>query len=137
MAYSLNDPYRLYRLALRFNAGVIGLGLGGLLFLWPQQLALWGTEDVGPLSLRLGGAGLIGMGLAFMEISTRPVISRLASAGVILSHALLSVALFGGYVGGELAALDLVGRIVLIGLFLCCLICVVLPCAYWGEDLTP
>ncbi len=137
MAYTLNDPYRLYRLVLRFNASVIGLGLGGLLFLRPQQLALWGLEDAGSLALRLGGAGLIGMGCVFLEISTRPVIPRLASVGVILSHALLGAALFGGYVGGDLAALDLTGRIVLVGLFLCCLVCVVLPFAYWAEDLTP
>ncbi len=137
MAYSLNDPYRLYRLTLRLNASVIGIGLGLALFLRPQWLTFLGAGETGMLAIRLGGAGLVGMGLAFWEVTTRPVMPRLASVAVILSHALLAAVLFGSYVGGSLAALDLTGRVVLVVLFLCCLVCVVLPCAYLREDITP
>ncbi len=137
MAYSLNDPYRLYRLGLRCNACVIGIGLGLVLLLRPRQLGWLEAADAAIWAVRLGGAGLMGMGLAFLEVSTRPVIARLASGAVILSHALLGTVLLVGYIWGELPALDGVGRLVLVGLFLCCLVGVVLPCAYLDEDLTP
>lgn len=141
MAYSLNDPYRLYRIFLRLNATLTGLGLGLLLLAQPQILIrLWdgqGQAEAVLWTLRLSGAGLTGMGVTFWEISARAFITRLASLAIMLSSGLLAAILFGAYVSGALAVLTGPGRLVLLLLFLCQLACVIIPLAYLGDDLTP
>ena len=65
MAYSLNDPYRLYRYVLRTNALLCGLGLGLLLLgqpHWATDLLGWPMPRQALWPVRLGGAGLAGMG---------------------------------------------------------------------------
>lgn len=139
MAYSLNDPYRLYRLVLRVTALGTGLGFGLLLIVRPQLMGLlWGWhEPAAYWALRLGGAGLAGMGVALLEISWRPVIARLTSLTVMLCNGTMAGILFSAYVGDGLALLHPAGRILLWALFLGHLACVVLPLSYLGDDLKP
>ncbi len=139
MAYSLNDPYRGLRRALRVNGLLVGLAWGGLLLVAPQYLqALWLGSAPGSLWIwRMGGAGLVAMGLTFLEISWRPVMSRLSMLAVTLVNGVLGGTLFQAYVSGAVAPPDIWGKLLLLGLFLCNLACVILPWGYLGEDLLP
>lgn len=139
MAYSLNDPYRRYRWVLRANALTVGIGFGLLLLLRPQLLdALWGwAAPPDHWALRLSGAGLAGMGGAFLEISGRPAITRWASLTVMLCNGLLAGLLFAAYFTGGLAPAPVAGRFLLFLLFLANLSCLVLPWAYLRDDLKP
>ena len=89
------------------------------------------------LAIRLGGAGLVGMGLAFWEVTTRPVIPRLASVAVILSHALLAGRTVWKLCGRQpdCPGLDRSGSSGCA--FPVLSVCVVLPFAYLREDITP
>lgn len=139
MAYSLNDPYRGLRVALRVDGCLVGFAWGGLLLAAPQLLqALWtDAETVSLWVWRLGGAGLMAMGLVFLELSWRTTISRLSTLAVILVNGMLGGVLFQAYVSGAIVPPQIWGKLLLLGLFLCNLICVVLPWAYLGEDLLP
>lgn len=139
MAYTLNDPYRGLRLALRINAVLAGLGWGGLLLAAPQLLqTLWAPQAVAASwVLRLGGAGLIAMGLCFLEVAQRPTLSRLALVAIACSNATLGGVLFHAYVTDAIAPPELWGRLLLLVLFLSSLMCAALPWAYLGEDLQP
>ncbi len=139
MAYSLNDPYRGLRMALRIDGFVVGLAWGGLLLAAPQLLqALWAGSEIASLWVwRLGGAGLVAMGLAFLELSWRTTISRLSTLTVILVNSVLGGTLFQAYVSGAVTPPQIWGKLLLLGLFLCNLVCVILPWMYLGEDLLP
>lgn len=140
MAYSLNDPYRLYRYVLRTNALLCGLGLGLLLLGQPH----WATELLGwPMPrqvlwpVRLGGAGLAGQGLLFLDLAAQPVIRGRSSLVVIACNALLAGVVLTAYLTGDLVPTAPVGIGVLLILFLSQLVCVVLPVTYLGENLKP
>lgn len=139
MAYSLNDPYRRYRWVLRANALTVGIGFGLLLLLRPQLLdVLWGwTAPPDHWALRLSGVGLAGMGGAFLEISSRPAITRSASLTVMFCNGMMAGLLFAAYFTGGLAPAPVEGRFLLFLLFLANLSCLVLPWAYLQEDLKP
>ena len=139
MAYSLNDPYRGLRTVLRVDGVLVGLAWGGVLLAAPQLLQnLWtDSETVSLWVWRIGGAGLIAMGLAFLELSGRPVISRLSALTVMLVNGVMGGVLFQAYVSGALIPPQIWGKLLLLGLFLCNLICVILPWVYFGEDLLP
>ena len=139
MAYSLNDPYRGLRMALRVDGFLVGLAWGGLLLVAPQLLqALWTGSEITSLWVwRLGGAGLVAMGLAFLELSWRTTISRLSTLTMILVNSVLGGTLFQAYVSGAVTPPHIWGKLLLLGLFLCNLVCVILPWMYLGEDLLP
>ncbi len=139
MAYSLNDPYRGLRLVLRIDASLVGLVLGGSLLFAPQFLhTLWTNSEMNSFWMwRLGGAGLVAMGLSFLELSTRPAISPSSAFSVMLANGVLGVVLFQAYVSGAVNPPQIWGRLTLLALFLCNLTCVILPWAYLGEDLKP
>ena len=139
MAYSLNDPYRGLRIALRLDASLVGLAWGGLLLLAPQLLEkLWlGTEIFSLWAWRLSGTCLLAMGLTFLELSWRPTISRLSAFTVMFVNGILGGVLFQAYVTGAIVPPQVWGQMLLLSLFLCNLTCVILPWAYLGEDLRP
>lgn len=140
MAYSLNDPYRLYRYVLRANALLCGLGLGLLLLgpaHWTADLLGWPMPRQTLWPVRLGGAGLAGMGLLFLDLSARPVIRGRSSLVVIACNALLAGVVLTAYLTGDLAPTTPVGVAVLLVLFLSQLVCAVLPVTYLGENLKP
>ncbi len=139
MAYSLNDPYRGLRMLLRVDGVLVGLVWGGLLLVAPQTLQLlWIGSETGSLWVwRMGGAGLVAMGLVFLELSWRPAISRLSSLTVMLVNGVMGGVLFQAYVSGAIVPPQIEGKLLLLGLFLCNLICVILPWGYLGEDLLP
>ncbi len=139
MAYSLNDPYRGLRVVLRINASLVGLVLGGSLLFAPQFLhTFWTDSEMNNFWMwRLSGAGLVAMGLSFLELSTRPAISRTSAFSVMLTNGVLGVVLFQAYVSGAINPPHIWGRLTLLGFFLCNLTCVILPWSYLGEDLQP
>lgn len=139
MAYSLNDPYRGLRIALRLDAALVGLAWGGLLLAAPQILEehWFGTEMIGHWAWRLSGACLLAMGLTFLELSWRPTISRLSAFTVMAVNGFLGGVLFQAYVNGTISPPQMWGQVALLILFLCNLTCVILPWAYLGEDLKP
>lgn len=140
MAYSLNDPYRLYRYVLRANALLCGLGLGLLLLgqpHWAADLLGWPMPRQTLWPVRLGGAGLAGTGLLFLDLAAQPVIRGRSSLVVIACNALLAGVVLTAYLTGDLVPTAPVGIGVLLILFLNQLVCVVLPVTYLGENLKP
>ena len=140
MAYSLNDPYRLYRYALRANALLCGLGLGLLLLgqpHWATDLLGWPMPRQALWPVRLGGAGLAGLGLLFLDLAAQPVIRGRSSLVVIACNALLAGVVLTAYLTGDLVPTTPIGIGVLLILFLSQLVCVVLPVTYLGENLKP
>ena len=140
MAYSLNDPYRLYRYVLRTNALLGGLGLGLLLLgqpHWAADLLGWPMPRQVLWPVRLGGAGLAGMGLLFLDLAAQPVIRGRSSWVVMACNALLAGVVLTAYLTGDLAPTTPVGIGVLLILFLNQLVCAVLPLTYLGENLKP
>ncbi len=140
MAYSLNDPYRLYRYVLRTNALLGGLGLGLLLLgqpHWAADLLGWPMPRQVLWPVRLGGAGLAGMGLLFLDLAAQPVIRGRSSWVVMACNALLAGVVLTAYLTGDLAPTTQVGIGVLLILFLNQLVGAVLPLTHLGENLRP
>lgn len=138
MAYSFNDPYRILRVVLRVNGTVVGLGLGLLLLIYPEQLlSVWGLSPANVAwPARLGGGSLIGMGIQYWSMAATPIMRPVAIVSVMVTNAILAGVLFVSYVQRDLTDLTWMGQILLVLIFVLCLACIVLPISYLHTELT-
>lgn len=136
MAYTLTDQFRLLRLTLRVNGLGIGLALGlGLLALPKTTLADWGLYTSGALwPMRLAGALLLTLGLIFILAANQPVINVTMLVTMIVGHSIMALVLLVAYLRQEFVGLSLIGRLLLIVIFLLCLIGAVAPLRYLRAD---
>jgi formate/nitrite transporter FocA (FNT family) len=136
MAYTLADQFRPLRLILRVNGTGIGLTLGAILLATPQPiLADWGLFTGGALwPLRLAGALLLTLGLVFILAANQELINTATLLTMIVANGQIAFVLLFAYLQQELVTLALVGRLLLILIFLLCLIGAVLPVRYLRAD---
>ncbi len=136
MAYSLNDVYRPLRAIMRLNGFVIGLGLGILFLVFPRTLlADWGVYTSGPVWLgRLAGALLVTLGIMFVLAAYERVVNSLSMVIMVIANSLIAVVVLLAYLQHELAALTVIGQIVLVVIFLICLVSAVFPLRYLRAD---
>lgn len=132
MAYSLNDVYRYLRMVMRLNSLTVGFGLG-LLFLAPSQgtLAEWGVFAGGAIwPLRLAGGLLVALGVLLLLAAQERIVSGPSMVGMSLANAVVAGVLLLAYLHQELAALSVLGRLVLVAVFVMCLIGAIFPLRY-------
>ena len=132
LAYSLNDMYRPLRTVMRVNGSVVGLALGIVLFIFPQDLmAGWSLYAVGPIwPARLAGAALIAFGI-FMWLAARErIVSVPSMVAMGVTNSLAAIALLAAYLQKEFAAPSLLGQLLLVAVFAICLIGAVWPLRY-------
>jgi hypothetical protein len=136
MAYTLTDQFRPLRISLRVNGALVGLSFGLLLLAMPKAtLANWGLYTGGVLwPMRLAGALLITVGLVFILAANQEVINFPMLLTMIVGNSLLALVLLVAYLQQELTALTLIGRFVLILIFILCLIGAVTPLRYLRAD---
>ena len=136
MAYSLNDLYSGLRSVMRLNGLVIGLGVGGLLLLFPRgALATTGLEGETILwPLRIIGSLLVAHGITLLISAQDRLVSTASMVGMLVANALMAVVLMFGYLQGEFAGMGLVGQILLVLIFLLCLISAIVPVRYLRTD---
>jgi hypothetical protein len=136
VAYSLNDLYRGLRTVMRFDGLVIGLGLGGLLLIFPRGLlAAWGLYTGGPLwPGRMAGALLVAFGIQLLLAAQERIVSTAHMVAMIIANGLLAVVLLVGYLQQEFGGLGPAGQIGLVALFLICLVSTLTPLRYLRTD---
>ena len=136
MAYSLNDLYRTLRVVMRFNGLLLGVGLGIWLLIFPHNVmaALPGYSGTPVWPVRLAGTLLLSQGTLLLLSAQERIINSAAMLAMLLANGLGAIVLLVSYLQGEFAGLGLVGQIVLVALFLCCLISAIVPLRYLRTD---
>jgi hypothetical protein len=136
LAYSLNDLYSGLRSVMRTNGLVIGFAVGLLLLLLPRWLmttaGLYAGETLWPY--RLIGGLLLALGILLLLSAQDRVVSTASMVTMIIANGSMAVVLVVGYLQGEFAGLGLIGRILLVLLFLLSLISAIVPVRYLRTD---
>jgi len=136
MAYTFVDHYRPIRAMLRVDALFVGVGLGLVLLLHPVALLNGlGFETGSPLTSRLAGSALVGLGLGQLLAAAEADLRAGTLVAAILSNGLLAASLFIAYLSGDLAGLTPWGYLVLLLLFGVCLLSAVLPIPYLRQGI--
>ena len=138
LAYSLNDIFRPLRTVMRVDALLVGFGVGALLLVTPKALlAASGLYDGdSPVWFgRLAGALLVTLGLHLWMAAQERIVSTPSMITMALANGLMAVVLLTAYLQQELAALSLLGRIVLVLVFLVCLVSAISPLRYLRAEI--
>jgi hypothetical protein len=132
MAYTLSDHFRSLRMILRLNGLLVDLTFGLLLLLTPHSsLMAWGVYTGGLLwPTRLAGAALLSLGLLFVLAANQDTIHTSVAIALMLSHSLLALVLLVAYLQQEMASLPLLGRLLLVAIFVLALAGAVIPIRY-------
>jgi hypothetical protein len=132
MAYTLSDHFRSLRMVLRLNGILVDLTLGLLLLLTARSsLMAWGMYTGGLLwPTRLAGAALLSLGLLFILAANQETVHPSVTVALMLSHGLLALVLLVAYLQQEMAGLPLMGRLLLILVFVLALAGAVIPIRY-------
>jgi hypothetical protein len=136
MAYTLTDYFRPLRLTLRINGLGIGGALGLCLLATPKStLAIWGLYSGGAIwPMRLAGALLISLGLVLLLAASQTTIPWSVMLVTTVANSLVAGVLLIAYFQQELTGLSLVGRLLLIVVFILCLVGAVTPLRYLRTD---
>ena len=136
MAYSLNDIYRYLRVAMRIDAMVVGLGLGLLLAVTPRSaLENWGVYAAGPLwPMRMAGGLLLTLGVLLFLSAQERAISAPAMVAMTMGNAFVAITLLAAYLQHDLVMLNLLGQLLLIGVFIVCLASILFPLNYLRAE---
>lgn len=136
MAYSLNDLYHGLRLIMRINGLTIGLVLGGSLLLFPRTVltAAGLPPDATLWPGQMAGALLLALGLNLLLAAQERIVSTAAMVGMIVANGLAALVLLFAYFNQEFDALDLLGQIGLILVFVICLVSAVAPLRYLRAE---
>lgn len=136
MAYSLNDLYAGLRTVMRLDGIVVGGGGGLLLLMAPRpllaNLGIFTGDPIWPL--RLAGALLLSLGVGLLMASQPRVVSTTSMVTMLVANGLTALVMLRGYFQGEFAALNLIGQIGLVLVFLVCLISAIVPLRYLRTD---
>jgi hypothetical protein len=136
LAYSLNDLYSGLRSVMRVNGLVMGVGIGGLLLLFPQGVlsaaGLYANEALWPH--RLAGGLLLAHGISLLISAQDRVVSVASMVSMLIANALITIVLLAGYLRGEFAGMGLIGQICLVLIFLVCLVSAIVPIRYLRTD---
>ena len=136
MAYSLNDLYSGLRTVMRLDGIVVGGGGGVLLLLGSRAL----LADLGIFAgdvfwpVRLAGALLLALGVGLVLASQPRIVSTTSMVTMILANGLTALVVIRGYFAGEFAALNLLGQIGLVLVFVVCLLGATVPLRYLRTD---
>ena len=136
MAYSLNDVYRYLRLVMRIDAVVVCFGLGALLAVLPgSTLSAWGVYVEGAIwPMRLAGGLLLTLGLMLLLSSGERIVGVPSMIGMSLANGIIAVVLLVAYLQQDFAMLSLLGRILLICMFVVCLVSALFPVHYLRAE---
>lgn len=132
MAYTFTDHYRTVRIILRVDGLVVGVGLGALLLVYPVALLSdLGFTVTGPgWAARLGGAGLMGLGIGLIAAAGERELRVASLLAAMTGNGLIAFSLFYSYFQGELTGLSLWGSVLLIVVFVIALLATVMPIPY-------
>ena len=136
MADSFRDVYRPLRLLLRVNGLLIGCLWGAVLLLAPaQRLMRWGLLAGDPgWTTRLAGALLIVVGVYFLLAANETTLDVPVLITSLLAHGLIAIVLLVAYLQRDLAGLNWLGQLLLIGVVLLCLAGALLPLRYLRAE---
>ncbi len=137
MAYTFTDHFRAARLCLRVNAVLIGLGLGILLLIYPRDLFMTAGITLGSAwTARIGGGALIGLGIGQLAASMEGELRQTSLLAAIVSNGAIAISLLLSYFEGEMTGLHPVGAGILVGIFVICLLTVVLSAPHIRQRAT-
>ena len=136
MAYTLTDPFARLRTVLRLSATLFLL-LGLLLALLPDRVtAEWGAAAQGPTwPLRLAGVLRVTLAIYFLMAASERLIGTPALITCTVANSLVAITLLVAYLQREMAAITLLGQVVLVLIFALCLVSAVAPLRYLRAEL--
>ncbi len=132
MAYTFTDHYRAVRTVLRMDGLLVGVGLGTLLLIYPTQwfAALGFAVDGATWAIRMGGGGLVGLGVGLIMASSERELRIGSLMAAIVGNGAMAGAILVSYLRSDLADLTAWGQALLLIFFVICLLSTVLPIPY-------
>lgn len=136
MAYSLSDYFRPLRIIFRLNGIILGIMLGLCLLITPKLLLnqFGAVEEHAIWPLRYAGAYALAIGILLINQAGERTIPPAVSLVSIVSNALSALVLLVAYIQQEVSPPDLLGQLILTGIFVLNLLGAVVPIRYMRAD---